>query len=185
VAIANATDSYFFSLTLSLPHCDVSSRYFEPYFYLITAMRGIPSSLGAMCHSNSTVWRNCIGHHISRSADLHTWEESPIGGSDTVILGLPDGNVLTGADHTILNGSLLDQFGNAAEKDLTRNETDDINRSDMDMVSLPNGETYVVWASGNQNKPTAPNPGEWVSVAGVVRGTEAEWLQSYFPPSCK
>jgi hypothetical protein len=39
-----------------------------------------------------------------------------------------------------------------------RNETDDINRSDMDFVTLPNNQTYVVWITGNQGVGTAPNP---------------------------
>ena len=157
-------------------------RYFGGYFYLITAMRNVNSPLGPKCNSDSAVWDSCNAHHVTRSRDLVRWEESPIGGNDTVFLGLPDGKDLSGPDHRIARGSLLDQHGNAVEKALTTNETDDINRSDMDMVTLPNGHTYVVWASGNQNKPTAPNPGEWVSVAGVVKGTEEQWLQSYFSP---
>lgn len=157
-------------------------RYFSGYFYLITAMRNVRSPLGPRCNSDSTVWDACIANHVVRSHDLAKWDESPVGGSDTVILGLPDGRNLSGVDHRIIPGSLLDEHGDAAEKALTTNETDDINRSDMDMVTLPNGRTYVVWASGNQNKPTAPNPGEWVSVAGLVDGTEEQWLQSYFSP---
>jgi hypothetical protein len=157
-------------------------RYFGGWFYLITAMRNVPSPLGPFCHSDSTVWDACLAHHVARSRDLAKWEESPIGGNNTVFLGLPDGKDLSGPDHRIVAGSLLDEYGNAVEKALTTNETDDINRSDMDMVTMPNGMTYVVWASGNQNKPTSPNPGEWVSVAGVVEATEEQWLQSYFSP---
>jgi hypothetical protein len=43
-------------------------------------------------------------------------------------MGLPDGDDLSGPDHRIIPGSLLDQFGTAYEKDLTHNQTDDINR---------------------------------------------------------
>ena len=117
-----------------------------------------------------------------RSKDLAHWEESPVGGDDTIIMGLPyaaeqfcvvpllfvhalycqffipqqgtsfalihvfgcsDGDDLNGPDHTIIPGSLLDEYGTAAEKAFCHNETDDINRSDMDMVTLPNGQTYV------------------------------------------
>ena len=115
-----------------------------------------------------------------RSKDLQTWEESPINGSTTIIMGLPDGDDLSGPDHRIIPGSLLDQFGTAYEKDLTHNQTDDINRSDMDMVTLPNGQTYVVWASGNQGSGTAGNPPMGMSVAGLVNGTEQAWVESFF-----
>ena len=48
--------------------------------------------------------------------------------STTIVTGLPDGDDLSGPDHRIIPGSLLDQFGTAYEKDLTHNQTDDINR---------------------------------------------------------
>ena len=95
-------------------------------------------------------------------------------------MGLPDGDDLSGPDHRIIPGSLLDQFGTAYEKDLTHNQTDDINRSDMDMVTLSNGQTYVVWASGNQESGTAGNPPMGMSVAGLVNGTEQAWVESFF-----
>ena len=69
------------------------------------------------------------------------------------------------------------------------NQTDDINRSDMDMVTLPAGLlgahqtkpwTYVVWGSGNQGAGTKPNIGEGFSEAGLVQGSEQEWLESFF-----
>ena len=52
----------------------------------------------------------------------------------------------------------------------------------MDMVTLPNGHTYVVWDSGNQDVPTraAGDPPEGMSVAGIVEGTEQQWVESYF-----
>ena len=115
-----------------------------------------------------------------RNPDLQNWEESPVNGSETIIMGFPDGSDLSGPDHTIVPGSLLDQYGNAAEKAFCSNQTDDINRSDMDMVTLPNGHTYVVWDSGNQGEATAPNPGMGMSVAGLVHGTEQQWVESFF-----
>ena len=87
---------------------------------------------------------------------------------------------LSGPDHTIIPGSYIDQYGNAVEKAYCHNETDDINRSDMDMVTLPNGQTYVVWGSGNQGVGSPGNPGEGMSVAGIVHGTEQAWLESYW-----
>ena len=40
--------------------------------------------------------------------------------------------------------------------------------------------TYVVYASGNQGIPTRPNPPEGFSQAGLVEGSEQEWLESFF-----
>jgi hypothetical protein len=116
-----------------------------------------------------------------RSRDLMTWEESPIGGNETIIMGLPDGKDRSGPDHRITPGSLLDQQGSAVEKAMCKNQTDDINRSDMDMVTLPTGQTYVVWGSGNQGVATKPNIGMGMSVAGLVHGTEQQWVESWFP----
>ena len=64
-------------------------------------------------------------------------------------MGLPDGDDLSGPDHRILPGSMLDSASNET-KTRVRNQSDDINRSDMDMVTLPDNSTYVVWFSGNQ-----------------------------------
>ena len=50
----------------------------------------------------------------------------------------------------------------------------------MDMVTLPNGDTYVVWGSGNQGVATAPNDPMGMSVAGIVHATEQEWVESWF-----
>jgi hypothetical protein len=108
------------------------------------------------------------------------WEESPHGGNETIIMGLPDGDDLKGPDHQIIPGSYLDQNGTDEEKEFVHNQTDDINRSDMDMVTLPNGQTYVVWLSGNQGVSTPPNIPMGQSVAGIVNGTEQEWVESYF-----
>jgi hypothetical protein len=44
----------------------------------------------------STVWSACLAEHIVRSRDLQQWEESPVAGSETIIMGLPDGNVSCG-----------------------------------------------------------------------------------------
>ena len=137
---------------------------------------------GPHCNSQSKPWGACLAEHIVRSRDLQHWEESPVGGNETIIMGLPDGDDLSGPDHKIIPGSLLDVNGNEAEKAYCHNETDDINRSDMDMVTLPNGHTYVVWGSGNQGVPTpaAGDPPEGMSVAGIVEGTEQQWVESYF-----
>ena len=36
-------------------------------------------------------------------------------------------------------------MGSKLQTIIYHNQTDDINRSDMDMVTLPTAETYVVW----------------------------------------
>lgn len=95
-------------------------------------------------------------------------------------MGLPDGRNTSGPDHRIIPGSLVDERGTPAQRAFVRNQTDDINRSDMDMVTLPTGQTYVVWGSGNQGEPTAPNPPMGQAVAGVVEGTEQQWVESFF-----
>ena len=138
------------------------------------------------------LWTHCLAEHITRSEDLKVWEEasfSTVGGSPgntSIIMGLPDGDDLSGPDHRITPGSYLDQRGTASQKERTRNETDVINRSDMDMVTLPPGtmgptqthaRTFVVWGAGNQGGGSAGNPGEGASVAGIVK-VAYEFLQS-------
>ena len=99
-----------------------------------------------------------VAQHIVRSKDLARWEESPVGGG--LIMGYPDGDDLGGPDHTLMPNSLFAAHGSARARTLLGNETDDINRSDMDMVTLPSGQTFVTWLSGNQNVPTALQPGD-------------------------
>eukprot|EP01052_Picozoa_sp_SAG31_P016331 SAG31_NODE_1077_length_10037_cov_3.515899_3_plen_97_part_00 len=95
-------------------------------------------------------------------------------------MGWPDGANTSGPDHNVIEGSLLDQLGSERQKTICHNQTDDINRSDMDMVTLPTGHTYVVWNTGNQGESTPPNPAAGFSGAGLVNGTEQEWVESYF-----
>lgn len=151
---------------------------FNGYFYLITLYEQVPNPLGPHCNSDSNRWTACLAEHITRSKDLVTWEESVYGGG--MVMGLPDGRNTSGPDHAIIPNSLVDERGTAVQKEFVRNQTDDINRSDMDMVTLPTGQTYVVWGSGNQGVPTSPNPPMGQSVAGIVEGTEQEWVESYF-----
>ena len=84
------------------------------------------------------------------------------------------------SDHRIIPGSLLDQLGSDNQKTIATNQTDDVNRSDMDFVTLPTGKTYVVWNTGNQGEATPPNPPAGFSGTGLVDGTEQEWLESFF-----
>lgn len=69
-------------------------------------------------------------------------------------------------------------------KELAANMTDGINRSDMDMatITLPGGEraTYVVWLTGNQAVPSGQNLPAAFNAAGLVNGSEQEWLESWF-----
>jgi hypothetical protein len=71
----------------------------------------------------------------------------------------------------------------AVWSEINENQTDDINRSDMDFVDLPSGETYVVFNTGNQGEATPPNVPTSFDAAGVVHGTSRQWLESYFSPA--
>jgi hypothetical protein len=155
-------------------------RFFGGYFYAIVAFEGVEHPAGAHCNSNSTqFFRGCVTQHIARSIDLEHWEESP---SSVPFLGFPDGRDLSGSDHKLMAGGLLEENGTTHEKDWVRTQTDDVNRSDMDMVTLPNGQTYFVYWTGNQGRATPPNNVHMsFQAAGIVNGTEQEWLESYFP----
>ena len=62
-------------------------------------------------------------------------------------MGLPDGGDLSGPDHQITPGSYLDQASSSAwneAKARCKNQTDDINRSDMDMVTLAAGSAAIL-----------------------------------------
>lgn len=154
-------------------------RWFAGYFYLVTLFEDIVSPRGTNCGSSSTRWTGCLAEHIVRSRDLQIWEESPFRGG--LIMGLPDGNNTDGPDHRIIPGSLLDETASAAVKELVKNQTDDVNRSDMDVADLPDGTAYVVWSTGNQGVPTPPNPTLGFNAAGVVRTSTQDWLESFFP----
>ena len=101
-----------------------------------------------MCNSKSTIWSACLAEHVVRTQDFLTWHEATqsteggIAGNTSTIMGLPDGDDLRGLDHQITPGSFLDQANSSAfnsAKARCKNQTDDINRSDMDMVTLPAG----------------------------------------------
>eukprot|EP01050_Picozoa_sp_SAG11_P003014 SAG11_NODE_162_length_13962_cov_19.035562_3_plen_490_part_00 len=155
-------------------------RFFDGWFYVLVNwlnVSGAHAPAGTHCHSNSKHWSGCLAVHIARSRDLSVWEEPRV--SD-VPLGLPDGNNTHGPDHHILRGSLLDQIHDETLKLYVQNQTDDVDRSDMDMVTLPDGTTYVVYWSGNQAKATAPNLAMDNQGAGLINGTEQEWLEGFF-----
>jgi hypothetical protein len=145
---------------------------------MTTLFMNVVNPAGPHCNSDSTVWAGCLASHVVRPKDLQTWEESAFNGG--LIMGLPDGKNLSGPDHHIIPGSLLDTNGTSTAKGWAQNMTDDVNRSDMDMVDLPDGTTYVVWGTGNQGQPTAPNPSIGFNGAGIVNATQQEWLESYF-----
>eukprot|EP01009_Symbiontida_sp_KSa7_P006867 NODE_3371_length_403_cov_465.155367_g2837_i0.p1 GENE.NODE_3371_length_403_cov_465.155367_g2837_i0~~NODE_3371_length_403_cov_465.155367_g2837_i0.p1 ORF type:complete len:51 (-),score=8.57 NODE_3371_length_403_cov_465.155367_g2837_i0:61-213(-) len=50
----------------------------------------------------------------------------------------------------------------------------------MDMVTLPSGQTYVVYMTGNQGEAMLPNSPMQLQGAGIVNGTEQEWMESFF-----
>lgn len=175
-----ATHSYLRARDTSCP----AIRFFGGWFYLVSSLANVTDPRGPHCNSASTKWSGCLLNHISRSRDLKTWEESPHPGGG-VIMGFPDGRDLHGPDHTVLAGSLLDEEIRAAGGlpdawKLAVNETDDVNRSDPDFVTLPDGTTYVVWLTGNQGLFTPPNVETGAAAAGIVNATEREWLESYF-----
>jgi hypothetical protein len=173
-------------------------RFFGGWWYVITLYEGVPNPKGKMCNSKSTIWKTCLAEHVVRTQDFLSWHEATqsteggAAGNTSTIMGLPDGDDLRGPDHQITPGSRLDQANSSAfnsAKARCKNQTDDINRSDMDMVTLPTGmlgphqtkpHTYVVWLSGNQGEATKPNRPEGFSVAGLVEGSEQEWLESFF-----
>ena len=149
-------------------------RYFDGWFYIVVLFENVPSPRGPYCGSNGRRFDGCLASHVARSKDLVTWQEGGL------IMGLPDGNDTQGPDHRIIPGSLLDQLGSDNQKTIAHNQTDDVNRSDMDFVTLPTGQTYLVWNTGNQGEATPPNPPAGFSGAGLVDGTEQEWLESFF-----
>ena len=159
---------------------DPTLRFFSPWWYVVVAFEGVEHPAGKNCHSNSTHFvRGCITQNIARSRDLEHWEESA---SSVPFLGFPDGEDLSGPDHKLMAGGLLEEEGTAEEKEWVRTQTDDVNRSDMDMVTLPNGQTFFVHWTGNQGRATPPNNVHMsFQAAGLVNGTEQEWLESYFP----
>jgi hypothetical protein len=71
---------------------------------------------------------------------------------------------LGAGDTTVTPGSLLDEYGTAAVKEMCQNKTDQINRSDGDWVELPASFTamlglqgpavYIVWACGDRESPS-------------------------------
>lgn len=156
-------------------------RYFDGWFYVLVnwlnvSTKAVPAS--THCHSNSKHWHGCLAVHVARSRDLSVWQEPTI---DSIPLGLPDGNNTHGPDHHILAGSLLHNIRNETLKAFVKNQTDDVDRSDMDMVTLPIGlGTYVVYWSGNQAEATYPNLPMDNNGAGLVDGTEQEWLAGFF-----
>jgi hypothetical protein len=50
------------------------------------------------------------------------------------------------------------------------------------MVTLPDGRTYVVYFTGNQAESTYPNLPMDNSGAGIINGSEQEWLEGFFLP---
>ena len=173
-------------------------RFFGGWWYVVTLFEDVANPKGKNCNSASTQFTGCLSSHVVRTRDFLTWHEptqSTEGGAPgntSIITGLPDGGDLTGPDHQIIPGSYLDQVNSSAgneTKARCKSQTDDINRSDMDMVTLPAGMlgahqtkpwTYVVYTSGNQGRPTHPNQPEGFSQAGLVEGSEQEWLESFF-----
>eukprot|EP01052_Picozoa_sp_SAG31_P011131 SAG31_NODE_624_length_13465_cov_11.802708_4_plen_390_part_00 len=154
-------------------------RWFAGYWYIVALFRGLPDPVGPNCNADGGPWGGCGAEHVARSKDLVHWEESPYGGT---LMGLPDGRNTTGVDHHILPGSMLAIDGSKVDRQRVKDQTDDWNRSDMDMITMPDGRTYVIWMSGDQGHASPPRDPKVTipSVAGIVNATEAQWLASYF-----
>ena len=115
-------------------------RYFGGWWYVVVAFMDVANPKGKNCNSPSTEFSACLGSHVARTRDFVTWHEptqSTEGGAPgntSIIMGLPDGGDLAGPDHQIIPGGYLDQSNMNNTKARCRSQTDDINRSDMDMV---------------------------------------------------
>ena len=92
--------------------------------------------------------------------------------------------------HECFGWDTTNRYGTPTQQEMCRNKTDNINRSDGDWVELPPSFTarlgltgpavYLVWICGDQGQ----YPGHvWspdFGCAGIVNGTQEQWLQSYF-----
>ena len=84
---------------------------------------------------------------IVRSRNMSQWELAPMGHPNSgfnPMLGWPSDR-----DFVIQKGSVLDLYGSSTSKAQV-NQSDDINRSDMDLVTMPDNRTFVNWGTGNQ-----------------------------------
>jgi hypothetical protein len=147
----------------------------DGYYYLLTLFSAVPPA-----GTYDTV--------IVRSKDLSSASWSPAPSAPRIVLA-PD-NRPGSLEHQVMPGSTLDMCGEECQrwngsvvppKEMSgtafranaANYTD-VDASDIDFVQLPNGSTYIVYCTGNQQYGYAYN------AAARVNATEEVWLQSFF-----
>eukprot|EP01043_Picozoa_sp_COSAG02_P057661 COSAG02_NODE_7039_length_3214_cov_14.690851_4_plen_423_part_00 len=147
----------------------------DGYYYLLTLFSSVPPG-------------NTFDTVIVRSKNLTSGSWSPTPTAPQIVLA-PD-NQPGSIEHRPMPGSTLDLCGDECQrwngsvvppKDVTGtafranaiNYTD-IDASDIDFVQLPNGSTYVVYCTGNQQYGYAYN------AAAMVDSSVQAWLQSFF-----
>jgi hypothetical protein len=184
-ALLDPTTSYFTSDSIA---GDPTIRYFNGYHYLIGSAISKVNPAPAFPTGGGTIksYKGTIDGFVEpivRTNDPmlshNSWETAP------KIMWGP-----SALDHHVIPGSLLDAFGTAADKREAEVQIDDINASDMDMVDLPTHMcpdgvqkcTWVVWLTGNQGQGFAPAPYDALGYqgAGIVNGSQQEWLESFF-----
>ena len=147
----------------------------DGYYYLLTLFSGVPPG-------------NTFDTVIVRSQNLSSGSWSPTPSAPQIVLA-PD-NQPDSIEHRPMPGSTLDICGEECQRwngsivppqDVTgtafrvnaKNYTD-IDASDIDFVQLPNGSTFVVYCTGNQQYGYAYN------AAAMVDSSVEMWLQSFF-----
>ena len=154
-------------------------RYFpaDGYFYLITLFSKVPNR--TLATDDAFAGACCYVEWVVRSKDLKAFHESRA----NPLLGWPDWS-----DRVITPGSLLQQLGTREQKMLgTHPKWSDINRSDMEMVELP--QEFVAKLDG---APSEAGPWTWVNfeasdqatigfgASALVSCSEHDWLRGYF-----
>jgi hypothetical protein len=147
----------------------------DGYYYLLTLFDSVPPG-------------NTFDTVVVRSKDLSSGSWSPKPSSPRIVLA-PD-NQPGSIEHRPMPGSTLDLCGKECQRwngsivppqhvsgtafRLNAKNYTDIDASDIDFVQLPNGSTYVVYCTGNQQYGYAYN------AAAMVDASVDVWLQSYF-----
>lgn len=147
----------------------------DGYYYLLTLFSGVTPG-------------NTFDTVIVRSKDLSSGSWSPTPSAPQIVLA-PD-NHPGSIEHRPMPGSTLDLCGDECQRwngsavppqhvtgtafrANAKNYTD-IDASDIDFVQLPNGSTYIVYCTGNQQYGYAYN------AAAMVDSSVDVWLQSFF-----
>ena len=108
----------------------------------------------------------CFTQWVGRSKDLKAWVDS----TANPILGFPgphdgpgNGSVLPGGaagDRAVIPGSVLDQFGSAAAKEMCHNKTDDVSPAHPSPAHIPHTPLTVAHFLAQINR----SDGDWVEL---------------------